>query len=549
MAGSIRHARWTRERGRRASAAQGPGRPDHAGGLFVRAAAGSEVLSSVAVSAREPWLERRGTTIAVIAILVVAVWLRLRDAIATPLWFDEIYSLWVARGGLREALRLTAADVHPPLHALMLVAWRRIGGEGHLWLAAFPLAFSLAGIVVWLGFARDLFGAHRGSGVAPEAARRGTATALLSTALLAIHPFHVHLSHELRWFSVFWFFSTLAAWTAWRWHRGGHARDAVLFVVSATAMIYTHYLGGVLLIVIALWGLGSARRDGARLVRWLVLLGIVAVAFAPQLPIFLAQMNRERQHWIPAATPGELWDLLRKFSMNMSYLAPFLLALAVLPLARARTRAAAAYLWLLAGVPIAATWIATAAGAHLFTARYMTYALPFWCGLVAAGVMSLTRAWARIAVAAVVLVLGVRAMWLTRPNVEPVSLALAAQHLRTVAAPTDTVFCGDTHSLLFLRQHMPHFGYDVLLLTDGPLPYYEGTAVVPGTWVVRPADLRQTAASSRPWWGVITRKAGPDTGPTRALFDSLSCCPPDSFGIVTLWRGGRATAGTPPARP
>jgi len=209
-----------------------------------------------------------------------------------------------------------------------------------------------------------------------------------------------------------------------------------------------------------------------------------------------------------------------------------------------RTRAAAAYLWLLTGVPVLGAWAVTAAGGHLFSERYMTYALPFWCGLVAAGVTALPRAATRIAAGAILVLLGARATWITPPSLEPASLARAADRLADEAAPDDTVFHADTHSLLFFRHHMPDYGRHVLLMMEPHLPYYEGAAVIPESWRVGPADFARVAGSGRPWWGVLTHKAGGDAGPAIRLFDATACCPPDSLGLVRVWRG-RAAAGDP----
>lgn len=71
---------------------------------------------------------------AVALVLVAAAALRVRLAADTPLWFDEIYTLWVARLAPADLLRTVAGDIHPPLHYLLVWAWRAVGGEGDLWI-------------------------------------------------------------------------------------------------------------------------------------------------------------------------------------------------------------------------------------------------------------------------------------------------------------------------------------------------------------------------------------------------------------------------------
>ena len=50
------------------------------------------------------WLSPMWQRVAMVAILAVAIWLRLHEATRTRLWFDEIYTLWVARLHFSELL-------------------------------------------------------------------------------------------------------------------------------------------------------------------------------------------------------------------------------------------------------------------------------------------------------------------------------------------------------------------------------------------------------------------------------------------------------------
>src|SRR6185503_18664369 len=80
----------------------------------------------------------------VFAILAFASGVRLWDAFRTPLAFDEIYALLLARLGPAGIFKVLEKDVDQPLGFLVTWAWRALGGEGELWLKLPSIAFGVA---------------------------------------------------------------------------------------------------------------------------------------------------------------------------------------------------------------------------------------------------------------------------------------------------------------------------------------------------------------------------------------------------------------------
>src|SRR6185436_8312949 len=69
-------------------------------------------------------------------ILVVGAALRFREAWLTPLWFDEIFTLWMTRSPFGVMLQRLASDIHPPL--MSSLRWwrsttRRATGSASAW--------------------------------------------------------------------------------------------------------------------------------------------------------------------------------------------------------------------------------------------------------------------------------------------------------------------------------------------------------------------------------------------------------------------------------
>lgn len=51
------------------------------------------------------------------AILVLLNFIRIFD---NSFWYDEAYSIWIAKYNLSDLIQITAQDVHPPLYYLIL---------------------------------------------------------------------------------------------------------------------------------------------------------------------------------------------------------------------------------------------------------------------------------------------------------------------------------------------------------------------------------------------------------------------------------------------
>jgi mannosyltransferase len=459
----------------------------------------------------------------VLAIAVVALALRYREALRTPSWLDEIYVIWATRLGPDRMLHLLATqDMHPPLHFLLVWAWRALGGEGDLWLKSLSILVGLGTVLATFGMTREMF---------------GRAAGCLAAALVALHPSALYFSQEIRSYGALWLLVTLATWLAWRWVEEKPGRNSVGFGLVVVAGLYTHYLFGVILAFLEIWVLARLLARPARLRAWLGLHLLIGLAFAPQLPVLLDQLRRNREHWIRPADLDQLFDLFRMIAFGAVKATIPVLLLALWPLCVRRDRPAALVLAAVTLPPVLITWYLTHRGAHLFTERYMVYTVPIFCALAAGGVFGLP--WPRLrpwAAAALLLVAGVQVAR-TPPFAESASLGRACAWLAPRLQPGDQVFCADSHSLLFLRQHLAGRANYRLLLTDPKLPYYEMAMVIPPEWRVNADTLAATRARGGRWWGVRTRHGGFPTTGARELFVAAADSAALSDGLVAVWRG------------
>lgn len=225
---------------------------------------------------RDPWA---------LALLALALGVRLLHLPARTLWSDEAYSVSVANHSWADIWNLAAVDVHPPLYYLLLHGTVQVFGDS-LWairglsVAAGTLAVLLAGCWVRL-----------------FATRRALYWVLL---LLALQPIAVRYSQEARMYAL------LSCWLmaaslvlALGLRRPRHKGYPLVYALLAAAALYTHYF--------ALFGLAShgcfvwLTAPGRRLLRhcrwWLANLAILGL-FAPWLPHLYRQLH---------ATGGLLW--------------------------------------------------------------------------------------------------------------------------------------------------------------------------------------------------------------------------------------------------
>lgn len=215
----------------------------------------------------------------VLLILLLAAALRVSGAGQRAVWTDEGWTAWAARDH-RPAVILDrlAHDRHPPLYYLTLSAWWTLAGPSHLALRLPSIAAGLLSVALTYRIGADWLG------------RRA---ALYSALLLAALPLAVYYTTEIRTYgwlllgtalTSFFFLRTL--------HRPG-ARYAALYALSAAFMLYTIYLGVLILAVQGAVGLllwrGSLRQKGVLIAAWL---GALAL-FAPWLAVIVTVQARD----------------------------------------------------------------------------------------------------------------------------------------------------------------------------------------------------------------------------------------------------------------
>jgi uncharacterized membrane protein len=256
------------------------------------------IASEVAVFVPKTLGERRQRLLVTI-IALGAFALRLIHLGRDSLWYDETVSVYLAGQRAAELIAHTARDIHPPLYYLLLRSWLLLAGypTGQADPAGYGLEFMAAFLSLFFGVL-----------LVPltwQLARRlglGSFTAGLAALLIAISPFGVWYSQEVRMYTLGACLGVVVLLATLPFLRrdvspGLLRRAALLYAVAAAAGMYILYYFAFLLVslnLLVLAALASRERGLARsgdrpeqlrkLATWLAAQVGALLLFLPWLP-------------------------------------------------------------------------------------------------------------------------------------------------------------------------------------------------------------------------------------------------------------------------
>ena len=192
-----------------------------------------------------------------VVLLLLAFALRVYRIGEQRVWWDEGWSVWVARFAPLEILRQTGHDVHPPLYFQLLHFWRLISGDSEAGLRLLSALLGTLAVALTYSLGRRM---ARGT----LAHNPATAAGLLAALLLAVSRFAIAWSQEIRMYALATLLALLAVWAARQFWQRGRARDAALYVAATAAGLYTLYLFAPVWGAINLAWLVSLKERGSR---------------------------------------------------------------------------------------------------------------------------------------------------------------------------------------------------------------------------------------------------------------------------------------------
>lgn len=321
-------------------------------------------------------------------ILLTGFALRLYRLGQASLWYDETVSAFLAGQPVPNLIAHTARDIHPPGYYLLLKSWTLFAGQSEFALAFFSLGFGLLLIALSYRLAR---------------LTAGPTAAAWTALLVAISPFHLWYSQEVRMYTLGAGLGTGAALLLMQTLAHPHfdkplaTRNIIQwsgYALLAAAGMYTLYYFAFLLIALNLSALWFALRINRPTLRPLLTANLAALLlYLPWLPTAWRQAtNPPVPPWRDVATGlgtmlAESWNALSLGqAVEAGTVWPVLLLTAGLYLAgviwlgRLRPFAAALLVGYTFG-PLLLIWLISFI-TPLYHVRYMfTYAPAFYVGL------------------------------------------------------------------------------------------------------------------------------------------------------------------------
>lgn len=336
--------------------------------------------------------ERFLTYAGLVSIILLGAFLRLRGFGDASLWLDEGIVIKWASDPLSELPASLRSDAHPPLLHVLIHFLLYMGDSE--WFLRFPSVLTgVMTISTLYVLGNQIFGRAVGLGGA---------------LLLAVSPFHIHFSQEIRPYGLLMLLSLLSVYTLWRALAKNQTRWWLLFSGVTALNLYTHYfaflpVGGSFLFAVLVLGYDwiqhrnqSSLRKGLHLA-WCFL--IITLAYLPWL---LMMKGRFLPVVAITAAPPEasrvgtdisfIGQLVQDFGggiqMPASLMAQaFTLGLAVLVLRSNREALALVMCWVVPTLFTLTLW-----GPRQISARYprlSSYLQPMYVMIAAVGVEGL----------------------------------------------------------------------------------------------------------------------------------------------------------------
>jgi hypothetical protein len=233
--------------------------------------------------------------------LAIVVGVFVRFWAPTPLWLDEVLSVNISRLPLGQIPHALSHDGSPPFYYVLLHYWMALFGQGDFAVRSLSGLISVGSLpFFWL------------------AGRRlgGRSVAWVTFFLALTSPFAINYATTTRMYSLMILWSLLGYLALVRaLEAPSRGRMVALGAVTA-AILYTHYWGIYLVLVVGLWLVWRMWRQGVGDRYWRCLRAMIigAVLWLPWVPIFIFQTLHTGTPWTSAASPGDLLGVFADFS-------------------------------------------------------------------------------------------------------------------------------------------------------------------------------------------------------------------------------------------
>ena len=233
-----------------------------------------------------------------IAVIVIGIIFVSLGAFHSNLWFDESYSVGLARHTFGEIWSIGGHDVHPILYYWMLrIVYLMTGGTIMAYRIFSVIPIAIMRILGYTHIRKDF----------------GEKTGFIFSFLSAFLPEMAQYAIEIRMYSWAILAVTILALYAYRLTKEDNTKNWIIFGLSSLASIYLHYYGlmaaGLINVFLLIYLIVKKRKKG---IIFIISFGILqSLAYLPWLVNFATQLsNVSSGYWIGFSFPKTPMELL-----------------------------------------------------------------------------------------------------------------------------------------------------------------------------------------------------------------------------------------------
>ncbi len=347
-------------------------------------------------------LERKYETRWLPLVVALALLLRLIRLGTWSYWQDEAHLIMKSEN-LAGVWRGDMVSNHPPLFTALGTLWRAIGlGNSEWTMRLMPALLGVGGVVAIFFVGKKLFDSRTG---------------ILAAFLLAISPFHIHHSQDLKEYILFPLTGTITVYLLYAAMEKNRWLLWASYALAAAASCYSDLFASLLLVAINVWALAQLPRLRDRIPGWVAGNVAGALLFLPQLQVMLLKAHNIffecETWWVSTPTVWTLAFYLKAIAFGYSDHKPlfwiallvyFLLGLVGIRFSLMQNRKAAGLLLLWFGFPVTFAYVFSHTVQGVFLLRaLLPFAIPFMLWVALAVSRCPTSKWRSLAVAGLAL--------------------------------------------------------------------------------------------------------------------------------------------------
>lgn len=196
------------------------------------------------------------------------------------IWFDEGYSILLAKKSFGELMALTAVDAHPPFYYLLLKLWGGVFGFGEFALRSLSAILMGGAVAAMLALIKKAFGSR---------------AALVAVPFLILAPFVLRYGYEVRMYALATMLGVAATYVLVQAVSSKTAKWWVFYAVLVALGMYTLYMTVAIWLAHLVWLLvtnwKSIRKTPIWNHKWALSYAGAVLLFAPYIPTFLHQLS------------------------------------------------------------------------------------------------------------------------------------------------------------------------------------------------------------------------------------------------------------------